>query len=231
MVGLNKSRQQKSLGGRPISVDTSYHSPFEVAYHRIAKQRNLRRLADLFVEADTDGSMELSMDEFREALRKPRIQRIFSTLGIQPHQSELVFKSMCQHKDPGAELSIQEFIQGLTSIVGTDVDGTGQEINVSMLRPTRKATQQRAVLAKEAMSDGPNSSPPEVEKTPKPESSSEHYLGQVNKLPLSAIHRAFLASASAQALHPATAVARKIHKSPSSNLPGKWRPSHGRSMP
>mmetsp|Transcript_161871 Transcript_161871/g.519181 ORF Transcript_161871/g.519181 Transcript_161871/m.519181 type:complete len:90 (+) Transcript_161871:3-272(+) len=50
------------------SSDTTFHSPFEVAYQRIARRRNLQRLADLFVEADADGSLLLSMDEFREAL-------------------------------------------------------------------------------------------------------------------------------------------------------------------
>merc|ERR1719262_1537428 len=67
----------------------------------------------------------------------PRIQRAFAALGVQPHQSELVFKSLDKRKT--GELSITEFMTGLTELVGTDIDGTGKELDIETLRPAFKA--------------------------------------------------------------------------------------------
>merc|ERR550532_2416443 len=108
----------------PTNVSQIFQTPFEAAYSDLAKQRNLRKLEALFVEADTDGSGEMSLDEFQKALRNPWIARTFSTLGVQPHQSELVFCSMVEGLPRGrdAELSIQAFIRGLTALVGTSID-------------------------------------------------------------------------------------------------------------
>jgi len=209
MVGLDKSRRNNT------SSDTTFHSPFEVAYQRIARRRNLQRLADLFVEADADGSLLLSMDEFREAMREPSMQRMFSTLGVQPHQSELVFKTMCNlnvQRPQGMELSIEQFMQGLTSLVGADVDGSGKEIELDMLRPTRQAKSKREAWAQINLGDPASDLSVTVPGLKNPQRSSSSDVFQVDRLPPEAIHRAFLASDRAQALHPATAKTRPVHR-------------------
>lgn len=198
LVGIGLGRQRTKFH----PVDSSYYSPFEVSYTRVAKERNLRKLARIFYEADTDRSRTLSEKEFQECLREPGMQRIFSRLGVQPHQSELVFSAMSSGRK-GAELSIEEFIRGLTGLVGADADGSGLEIHVGMLRPTRKAKEQRMQMASSWRLDAGLAS--SVSESTKKQSSSKHYLGQIDRLPVEAVHRAFLASASAHALHPATA--------------------------
>eukprot|EP00434_Breviolum_minutum_P010908 symbB.v1.2.009619.t1/scaffold587.1/size188863/9 len=125
---------------RPGSVKTNgraFHKPFEVAYREIAELRNFRRLETLFVEADEDKSGEMSLDEFRNALRKPWVQRSFSLLGVQPHQAEVVFKKM--NRANAEEISISDFIGGLESILGTDLDGPPMTLDVSSLSFRLKA--------------------------------------------------------------------------------------------
>lgn len=120
-----------------------FHRPFEVAYRHLARQHNLRRLQALFIEADTDRSGSMSLDEFREALRKTHIQKSFSILGVQPHQAEVIFKSM--DKEQTGELSIQDFMTGLEELVGSDLDEAHMEIDVDTLRPAFKTKQQLVI--------------------------------------------------------------------------------------
>eukprot|EP00933_Yihiella_yeosuensis_P072198 TRINITY_DN80524_c0_g1_i1.p1 TRINITY_DN80524_c0_g1~~TRINITY_DN80524_c0_g1_i1.p1 ORF type:complete len:292 (+),score=40.01 TRINITY_DN80524_c0_g1_i1:61-936(+) len=137
-AGILNASKDSSLGGRKsYSPHTPYYSiPFEVAYREIAEQRNFRRLEMLFKEVDADGSGEMSLDEFRDALRKPWIQRSFSLLGVQPHQAEVVFKSMKQ--SPSGEISIHDFMHGLEELVGADLDGPPMDLDVEKLRPSFK---------------------------------------------------------------------------------------------
>lgn len=128
---------------RPLSKTGSrsrpqcYSNAFEVAYREVAQQRNFKRLEALFIEADADGSGEMSLDEFRGALRNPWFQRSFSLLGVQPHQAEVVFKSMNNSSNSG-EISIQAFMAGLENLVGADLDGPPSDLDVQNLRPSNR---------------------------------------------------------------------------------------------
>jgi len=185
-----------------------YSTPFDVAYEELAKARNLHKLEILFVEADADGSGEMSLDEFRDALRMPRIRGAFAVLGVQPHQSELVFKSLLQGvgKAKNGELSITEFMRGLTALVGTDVDGTGKELDIEKLRPAHIAkmrNQSVCELGKHGLTSAkpkPAARRPSVNQGPV----------SVFLLPKVKVQRAFVHSASAQALHAATAQRRPL---------------------
>lgn len=117
-----------------------YQRSFEAAYQEIAEQRNYRRLENLFIEADIDHSAGMSLAELRKAWLKPWIRQTFSQLGVQPHQAEMVFKSM--KKAGEHELSLHCFIRGLQSMVGTDLQRPPQELDVQTLRPAYK-TQKR----------------------------------------------------------------------------------------
>mmetsp|Transcript_14294 Transcript_14294/g.32466 ORF Transcript_14294/g.32466 Transcript_14294/m.32466 type:complete len:242 (+) Transcript_14294:127-852(+) len=191
------------------SFSQTFHKPFEQAYSELAKQRNLRKLEVLFVEADTDGSGEMSLDEFHEALRKPWIQRTFSSLGVQPHQSELVFRSLVKGKYPDAELSIHAFIEGLTALVGTSIDGTGRELDVELMKPTREARIRR----EQASSDMVGPSPLRRGSERSASSTGMASLGAVHLLPEAVIQRAVVHSATAQALQPPTSVKRPVRRS------------------
>eukprot|EP00931_Biecheleriopsis_adriatica_P048553 TRINITY_DN28061_c0_g1_i1.p1 TRINITY_DN28061_c0_g1~~TRINITY_DN28061_c0_g1_i1.p1 ORF type:complete len:313 (-),score=51.73 TRINITY_DN28061_c0_g1_i1:27-965(-) len=117
-----------------------YQMPFEVAYKDICQHRNFRRLQNLFLEADADGSRGMSLDEFRSALRKPNFQRSFSILGVQPHQAEIVFKAMKKTEQQDEEISIDNFMGGLQKLVGGAVfEGPPVELDVHRLRPSSRA--------------------------------------------------------------------------------------------
>jgi len=191
-----------------------YTKPFDTAYADLAKARNLRRLETLFVEADADGSGEMSFDEFRDALRVPRIQRAFSVLGVQPHQSEPIFRFLDKHGT--GELSITAFMSGLTELVGTDVDGTGKELDVETLRPAYKSKvkhhshyQQTQPIATASTAVSPTATSKQFSmtrtKTPG-DLGNALELGPVHLLPKAKVQRAFVHSASAQALHSATSL-------------------------
>lgn len=175
-----------------------YQTPFDVAYQQLAKERNLRKLESLFFLADADGSGEMSLDEFRDALKIKTIKEAFAALGVQPHQSELVFKSLDKRKT--GELSITEFMSGLTDLVGTDVDGTGKELDIEMLRPAYKAKQRHHSHVKPVAKSLPGQGPAMEAGT-----RGGLDLGPVHLLPKVKVQRAFVHSASAQALHSATA--------------------------
>jgi Ca2+-binding EF-hand superfamily protein len=192
------------LKRRQFTHTQFYNKPFDVAYEDLAKARNLRKLEILFFQADTDGSGEMSLDEFREAMRQPTIQKAFAALGVQPHQSEMVFKTLDKRKT--GELSINEFMTGLTDLVGTDIDGTGKELDIETLRPAFKAKQKHHVHVQQMFStaDTPkrsNSAPQLLEKSRTPGLD----LGPVHLLPKVKVQRAFVHSASALALHSAMA--------------------------
>lgn len=167
-----------------------YQTPFVEAYKQVAKQQNLRRLEELFEEADEDGNREMSQKEFRSALRKPWIQRTFSTLGVQPHQADLVFKTMAQNEEQ--ELSFQQFLTGLQSVVGTDVDGTGTEVDIDSLRPTRAARLKREGMQGNAVAEGLDSR----------RSAMTLHRNRAPSVPEAQIHRAFVDHAQAKALLP-----------------------------
>mmetsp|Transcript_38089 Transcript_38089/g.118825 ORF Transcript_38089/g.118825 Transcript_38089/m.118825 type:complete len:228 (+) Transcript_38089:144-827(+) len=177
-----------------LGVRQFYQTPFEAAYSDLAKQRNLRKLEALFTAADADGSGEMSLEEFREALRKPWIQRTFSSLGVQPHQSELVFRSMVKGKNKD-ELRIDAFIDGLTRLVGTSIDGTGRELDIELLKPTKEAKERRLrTIQGDAKDDGVSPSHTTT--------AVGLGLGPVHLLPEATIQRAFVHSAAAKALYP-----------------------------
>lgn len=194
IVYPERSERRKTPSKAEQAAASSYQTPFVEAYKQVAKQKNLRKLADLFAEADEDGSQEMSLSEFRSALRKPWIQRTFSTLGVQPHQSELVFKSMA--KSELDELSFEQFLSGLQGVVGTDVDGTGTELNIENLRPTRAAKLQREMRHAAA----------ESSHIP---SSLEALRGRAPALPEVRLHKAFIDSAQAKALLPPSLSAKQ----------------------
>lgn len=186
-----------------------YQKPFERAYKQLSEQRNLRRLEALFMETDTDGSGEISLQEFREALRKPWIQRSFSLLGVQPHQAEVIFKAM--DKEQVGELSIHAFIHGLETVVGSDLSGQAQELDVETLRPAHKAKMrsEARMQASYAMYAPPVKTS-ESKKPPSEEAlSTPGFMNLATDLmPEKSVQRAFTHSASAMSLHAATASKR-----------------------
>lgn len=138
-------RANSSAGMRCSPSDSAqevfYAKPFSIAYKEVAMARNLRKLEQLFRESDDDGSGEISLDEFRKALRMPGTHRAFANLGIQPHQCEKIFVYL--DDDKSGSLTIEEFITGLTDLVGTDIDGTGTELDIEMLSAAYKSKQKQ----------------------------------------------------------------------------------------
>lgn len=135
------SRQQ--IHGQTFQIS------FQDAYRAIAEFRNFRKLENLFIEADTDRSELMSLDEFRLALRKPWIRQSFSLLGVQPHQAEVVFKTM--KKSRSKEVSIHDFVEGLEQLVGGDLDGPPRDLNVETLRPTYRARERLLLKGKASL--------------------------------------------------------------------------------
>jgi len=205
-------RRARMLERRPCTHRLSqfFNAPFDISYELIARARNLRVLESLFFEADEDGSGTMDLDEFTKSLNNEKIKAAFSRLGIQPHQSELVFKTLDVHKR--GELSIGEFMGGLQEVVG-DLDFSLQasELDCEMLRPGNRKRRADAKALEDAKTAGSMSQK-------KGQSSNALALppvdggassgGAAPKGQITQLHRAFVHSALAQALHPATASKR-----------------------
>lgn len=180
-----------------------YQAPFDTAYEKIAHARQLRKLESLFYEADEDGSGTLELDEFKNALKHAPIRKAFARLGIQRHQSELVFKTFDVKKT--GELSIQEFMHGLHGVVGNlDFNAEAKELDIEVLKPRNRASARSEAVHNAAQSgaEAPRSSRRGVSRS----------LGSAQSLPTLSgpgsqqqLQRAFVQSALASALHPATA--------------------------
>lgn len=191
-------------GEKPRRTGNPLHfqAPLEVVYKYAAEQRNFRQLEGLFLEADTDGSGSMSLEEFNVALRKPWVQGLLAMLGIQPFQAEVVFKAM--DKERQGELGIHLFITRLEELVcGSDSDEepAKRELNVSLLRNRNRS---REKPKKQHQRSG----------TPKKSSWSSALLNGQHQtehsgLSNSASESAFWRhSVSMKALHPATAQTR-----------------------
>jgi len=177
-----------------------YSTPFDVAYEELAKARNLNKIEKLFTEADADGSGEMSRQEFRDAMRCPSIMKAFACLGVQPHQSELVFKSLDKRKT--GELTITEFMAGLQAMVGSAPEGSGKELDINTLRPAYRSRLKHLSPCQSSTAAVRSNSEPRLGNDGK---GSSIDLGPVHLLPKVAVQRAFTHSVAAQALHSATA--------------------------
>lgn len=121
-----KGSQAYGIGRRNQLYQTDYLS----AYSEATVRQELQQLEQLFIACDADGSGELSLEEFRNTFKQfPHLKQTFAGLGIQPHQSELVFKSM--DKSGRGDLTIAEFIDGLQELLSCKGDG---EIDLAQLR-------------------------------------------------------------------------------------------------
>mmetsp|Transcript_5679 Transcript_5679/g.15537 ORF Transcript_5679/g.15537 Transcript_5679/m.15537 type:complete len:275 (+) Transcript_5679:40-864(+) len=169
----------------PLDRSHDYHQPFGVAYAEVAKARNLNKLDTLFRETDADGSGQISMEEFQEALKKPGAKATFAALGVQPHQALSVFKAFDLDED--GLLSYWEFMTGFRELCETDTDGNGVDINIEELRAANFAKKHGGVGHVDLSPMQPQAA---------------------NRLPEVQLQRAFVHSAIAQALHPANAAAR-----------------------
>lgn len=207
-------RRARMLEKRPCTHRLSqfFHAPFDISYELIAKQRNLRLLESLFYEADEDGSGTMDLDEFTKSLNNEKIKAAFSRLGIQPHQSELVFKTLDVHKR--GELSIGEFMDGLHDING-DVDFSLQasELDVEMLRPGNRKRRADAKAQEDMKMKMTGSKSQTMGQSSNalalpPVDGGASSGGAAPKGQITQLHRAFVHSALAQALHPATASKR-----------------------
>lgn len=67
-------------------------------------------LYKVFLETDTDGSGYVDLEEFQEAVTTDGATEMFATLGIQPHETIKIFKSMC---DDDGNCNVDQFMKGL----------------------------------------------------------------------------------------------------------------------
>eukprot|EP00930_Biecheleria_cincta_P050319 TRINITY_DN35481_c0_g1_i1.p1 TRINITY_DN35481_c0_g1~~TRINITY_DN35481_c0_g1_i1.p1 ORF type:complete len:312 (-),score=54.09 TRINITY_DN35481_c0_g1_i1:148-1005(-) len=143
---LRRGNSSAGLGSSPNDPvkEQFFEKPFSIAYKEVDMARNLRKLEILFRESDHDHSGEISLDEFRKALRMPGLHHAFANLGIQPHQCEKIFVYL--DDDKSGSLTIDEFITGLTDLVGMDIDGTGMELDIGMLCSAYQSKQKQLKL-------------------------------------------------------------------------------------
>jgi hypothetical protein len=218
-------KQAKLREKRPYSHGLAqfYNAPFDVAYGKIAQERNLRLLETLFNQADDDGSGMISVEEFSHSLNDDTIRETFSRLGIQPHQSELVFKAVDANKT--GEVPISQFIDGLYAVVGgLDLNAEANELDVSRIKVASPNKMKRETPPAEKHM-APRSSNPTLGVPTGSYSSRRSSILQAdpgragrvlpnisNVVSGDKLHRAFVHSALAKALLPATCKPKISHR-------------------
>lgn len=169
--------RKKAGNGPHLDCALDYKRPYSVAYANLVRQRNLKKADALFKETDADGSGMVSLDEWFDAMRCPSAKVTFAALGVQPHQAGAIFRAF--DRDQDGQLSLQEFTEGLRALLNIDDNGNSRDINVEMLRASNLWANVSVAVEDE-----------------KP---------VVNRLPQAKLQRAFVHSAIAQALNPASA--------------------------
>jgi len=79
------------------------------------KKSELAALAELFLEIDTDGSGELTIDEFFGAIRNKKVCQMLAVLDVQPSELEEVWRVL---DDGDGLLTIKEFTTGIRRMRG-----------------------------------------------------------------------------------------------------------------
>lgn len=81
-----------------------------------ARLAALRKLKGLFSSIDVDHNATLDLEEFRKALKDPRVVAVLLELGIARYEADELFE--CLDLDGNEELSVAEFVDGCLRAVG-----------------------------------------------------------------------------------------------------------------
>jgi len=79
------------------------------------KKQDLKVLADMFLEIDTDGSGELSTGEFFAALDNPKVRQMLELIGVKVEEMHEVWRVL---DDGDGFLTVKEFSSGLRRMKG-----------------------------------------------------------------------------------------------------------------
>eukprot|EP00929_Paragymnodinium_shiwhaense_P120483 TRINITY_DN92435_c0_g1_i1.p1 TRINITY_DN92435_c0_g1~~TRINITY_DN92435_c0_g1_i1.p1 ORF type:complete len:876 (+),score=204.24 TRINITY_DN92435_c0_g1_i1:39-2630(+) len=92
----------------------------------------LRKIKQLFDNIDFDGSAELDMEEFREALKNPTVVKQFMELGIAKYEAEELFA--CLDIDGSASLTVVEFVEGCLRVHGPALSKHLLQVQYDLMR-------------------------------------------------------------------------------------------------
>jgi len=95
-----------------IAKEDSAHQAKEA---EMDKKRELKELANLFLEIDKDGSGELTTEEFFGAMRNKKVQQMIALLELKPSELEDVWNIL---DDGDGLLTIKEFTNGIRRMKG-----------------------------------------------------------------------------------------------------------------
>jgi len=78
----------------------------------------VKKLSDLFAEADASGDGYLGRDEFEQILAYPRVQTWMSALGLDTQDTNLLFSILDDGENPDGKISQKEFVNGILRLKG-----------------------------------------------------------------------------------------------------------------
>jgi len=104
-----------------IFVDTAIQSAQSdrdevVQANLTSRNATVRRLKELFMEADEDCSGCLSMQELQDHLKDKRVRAYLSAMGLELHEAQGIFRLLDINED--GYVSIEEFIYGCMRLLG-----------------------------------------------------------------------------------------------------------------
>merc|ERR1719195_2325376 len=80
------------------------------------REKYISEMRELFIEMDRDSSGTVSLDEIQSYLQDPRVQSYFQALGLDPNDTERLFK-LIDHDDSG-DVDVDEFLEGCLRLKG-----------------------------------------------------------------------------------------------------------------
>merc|ERR1712224_132223 len=92
-----------------------------------------KELRHLFERIDVDGSEEVSFKEFREFIKKPELDEVLMTLGIDPHDAHVFFEMIVdKHSGPDDQHIGDERMVDINFLVSSCLHLHGQASSMDM---------------------------------------------------------------------------------------------------
>jgi len=80
------------------------------------KEKYIGEMRNLFIEMDSDGNGTVTLEEIKEFLEDPRIQSYFQALGLDPNDTERLFRLIDDDESGGVD--VEEFLAGCLRLKG-----------------------------------------------------------------------------------------------------------------
>lgn len=119
MATIAQCRAERAEGkakrriGPDFPLKALYTVTYPKAYAELEKQKRMKFLHNLFLSADEENTGQIFLEEFQKCVLKRDVRAALSQLGVQPHETVTLFKSMSMDGAECGSVDVRDFMDGL----------------------------------------------------------------------------------------------------------------------